>query len=511
MDDSGRGEILRFINKPVNFRPILFCSLSFAAGIFFFVKFAANEFAAVAFLVAFLAVIFLVALQFCLKGRMKAYAITAICCAFFSVVGMFSAGAAFKSYRSGRFESGDYFISGEVESVYENDGKYFVTLRNCKYNGKSGGKFYWRYAPSGMKKYDAVNVVCNAAPATEFDGKGLSNNALHGRAMVSAKVTHYEITGKSNRIYAKFARFTDEILSEGLGKEEYAVARSLLRGDTDEAGDVIDFYRVSGIAHVFAVSGMHVCMLFAAFSFIFKFIPIKKIYKSLAISCLLLFYAYLCGMTPSSVRAAVMCSIYSVVGSFGEKKDRGNTIAFAMVVTLLINPFDLFSEGFILSFSISFAIITLSRPIADKLRFLPSKLRDSLAVLFSASAVAIPLSVIFFGYYPLVSFVTNLLVVPLVSVSFYTLWIGIAISAILPVNRLIALFVPSNILRLTSGLCEVFSNFPLQIKSFPIGFAAAYFIALYFFCELTNTGKRANFVSSCYAVLSVILLAVLSF
>lgn len=511
MDDSGRGEFLRFLRKPVNFRPILFCALSFGVGIFFFGRFAAKgAFAAVFAFVAVLAAI-CVALPFCIGRRRKVYLITSAFCLAFVALGLLAADIAFKKYLGGRFETDGYFVSGEVESVYENDGKYFATLRNCKYNGKSGGKFYFRYAPPELEKYDIVEVVCNAAPAVVFKGSGLSFNVIYGRAMISAGVNYYRVVGKSDKFYAGFAGFTDRILSEGFDKEEYAVARALLRGDTDEMGEAIDFYRLSGIAHVFAVSGMHVGLVFAAFTMIFKPIRIRKIYKSLAISCLLFVYAYLCGMTASSVRAAVMCSVAALVGSVGEKKDRVNAIAFAFVVVLVLNPFDLFRAGFVLSFAVSFAIIVFSRQISDKLSFMPTFLRDSLSVMISASSVSVPLCVIYFGAFPLASFISNLIVVPLVSVSFYTLWLGLAISAILPINRLIAFFVPGNFLHLSTGLCKVFANFPLSISGFPTIFAVVYFAALLSVAETVNTGKRLRFASCGYVVLSLVLLSCLSF
>ena len=452
-----------------------------------------------------------VALPFCIGRRRKVYLITSAFCLAFVALGLLAADIAFKKYLGGRFETDGYFVSGEVESVYENEGKYFATLKNCKYNGKSGGKFYFRYAPPELEKYDIVEVVCNAAPAVVFKGSGLSSNVIYGRAMISAGVNYYRVVGKSDKFYAGFAGFTDRVLSEGFDREEYAVARALLRGDTDEMGEAIDFYRLSGIAHVFAVSGMHVGLVFAAFTMIFKPIRIRKIYKSLAISCLLFVYAYLCGMTASSVRAAVMCSVAALVGSVGEKKDRVNAIAFAFVVVLVLNPFDLFRAGFVLSFAVSFAIIVFSRQISDKLSFMPTFLRDSLSVMISASSVSVPLCVIYFGAFPLASFISNLIVVPLVSVSFYTLWLGLAISAILPINRLIAFFVPGNLLHLSTGLCKVFANFPLSISGFPTIFAVVYFAALLSVAETVNTGKRLRFASCGYVVLSLVLLSCLSF
>ncbi len=511
MDDSGRGEVLRFLRKPINYRPILFCALSFGAGIFCFGRLAAKGAFAAALTFASVFAAICVALPFCIKDRRKVFLITSAFCFAFAGLGLLAGNIAFDKYLGGRFEADGYFVSGEVESVYENDGNYFVTLRNCTYNGKSGGKFYYKYAPQELEKYDIVEVVCTAAPVYVFDGYGLSSNVIYGRTMVSADVYYYNVVGKSERFYARFAMFTDAILSEGFDEEEYAVARALLRGDTDEMDETIDFYRLSGIAHVFAVSGMHVGLLFSAFMLIFKPVRIRKIYKSLAISCLLFVYAYLCGMTASSVRAAVMCSVAALIDSVGEKKDRVNGIAFAFVVVLVINPFDLFRAGFVLSFAVSFAIILFSRQISDKLCFMPKFLRDSLSVMISASSVSIPLCVMYFGAFPLVSFIANLIVVPLVSISFYMLWLGLAVSAILPVNRLIAFFIPSNLLHLSSGLCKVFADFPLSIADFPAAFALAYFVALFFVAETVNTGKRCRFISCLYAIFSLVLLCVLSF
>lgn len=97
MDDSGRGEFLRFLRKPVNFRPILFCALSFGVGIFFFGRFAAKgALAAVFAFVAVLAAI-CVALPFCIGRRRKVYLITSAFCLAFVALGLLAADIAFKS------------------------------------------------------------------------------------------------------------------------------------------------------------------------------------------------------------------------------------------------------------------------------------------------------------------------------------------------------------------------------------------------------------------------------
>lgn len=510
MEDSTRGKILRFLTKPVNFRPILFCALSFAAGIFFFGKFGADKTRAFALsAVAVLAVI-TVALLFCIKNRFKTFLITSVICLIFCMLGFVSANVSLNSFEKGMLESGDYYVSGEVDYVREYDGTRFVTLKNCVYNGRDGGELYIKYFPKKVKKYDLVNVICTASPCDEFSGDALSSNVFYGNAMVASGATFCEVIGRSKSLCSVFAKFTDTIFSDGTDEDGFAVARSLIRGDTDKMGDKIDAYRMSGVAHVFAVSGMHVGLIFAALSFIFRYIPIGKVIKSLIISVVLFLYAYLCGMSASAVRAAVMCSVAALTSAVGEKKDRVNSIAIALFIVLAINPFDLFSAGFVLSFAVSFAIMILAAPIKEIFSFAPRKIKETLSVLLSANAVSIPLSVMYFGYSPLVSFVTNIVILPLVTITFYFLWAGLIVCAILPVNRLIALFIPSNLIKLVSGLCNVFANFPLYITVFPTLFSVLYFVALIVFSDLINIGRKAKVCSACFAVVSVIVATVAS-
>ncbi len=511
MEDSRRGNFLRFLRKPINFRPILFCALSFAAGIFFFGKFGADKIKASALAIVAVLAVTIIALPFCIKSRFKTYLITSAFCLIFCTLGLISANISLNSFENGRFESGDYYVSGEVEYVGEYGGNArYVTLKNCVYNGRKGGKLYIKYFPKRVEKYDLVNVICTASPCDEYFGEGLSANVFNGETMTASGATFCEVTGRSESLCSRFAKFTDEILSDGTGEEEFAVARSLIRGDTDKLGEKIEAYRMSGVAHIFAVSGMHVGLVFAALSLIFRFIPIKKIIKSLIISVALFFYAYLCGMSASSVRAAVMCSVAAITASVGEKKDRINSIAIALFIVLAADPFDLFSAGLVLSFAVSFAIMVLAAPIKEIFGFAPRKTKDALSVLFAANSVSAPLSVTYFGYFPLVSFVTNIVVLPLVSVTFYFLWAGLIVCAVLPVNRLIAFFIPSNLIKLMSGLCNVFANFPLCITVFPALFSTVYFVALLISSDFINSGRKCKICSAVFAVVSVIVAALAS-
>lgn len=503
MDDSERGERIRFLDKPINFRPILFCALSFGAGILIFGKFAADKRLAAWIVVAFLAAVLLLSFPFCIKYPIKYYIATSVAVILFCVAGFFYADYKFEKFGDSQIPDGDYLVSGEVENVIGRNGYYGYTLKNCTYNGKKGGSLYVGGCKTKFDKYDKINVVCSVRVENLYQGSGVSSHVIYGQADYTEKIIYTELVGKSNSPRADFARKTDEIFGN-MSKESAGIAKALICGDAEGMGDNIDAFRLSGLAHVFAVSGMHVGLIFAAVSFAIKRIPIKKIYKSLIVCSILYFYSYLCGLTASSLRAATMCSFIAIAGAIGEKKDRINSISVAAIVVLLINPFDLFAKGFILSFSVSFGLIVLTSPLKRAFSFMTKKLGDALSVTVAAEATSIPLSVYFFGYFPLVAIVTNLFLIPLVSIGFYMLWICFIVCAILPINRLIALFIPDKLFSLLADLCEVFADFPYKITVFPTAVAVLFYGAVLISSEFVNADSFTKKTTGIYAIVAVI-------
>lgn len=510
MGDCSREERIRFINKPINFRPILFCVLSFTVGIFFFGFFAKEKLHALLYSAATIIAVFLIALPFCIRSRKKIFFIMLPVCLVFCFLGFLFGDVALKNFVDSKVERGDYLVVGEIDRVSGNNGNYYYTLKKCTYNGESGGNLNIRFCSRKFEKYDKIRLSCSIVDESEYNGKGISSNAMYGNSMMTTRIIYIEKIGESGSLKAEFFRITDEILSN-MGKNEAAIGKALICGDTSGMGEKIEVFRLSGIAHVFAVSGMHVGLVFAAFSLLFKFIPIKKHIISILIGAVLFFYAYLCGMTASSVRAATMCFFVALTGSFGEKKDRVNSLALAIIVVLALNPFDLFTKGFILSFAVSFGLIVLINPIKDLFSFTMKKLRESLAVLIAAEAVSIPLSVVLFGYFPIVSVVTNLFLIPLVSLVFYMLWICLLLCMIMSVNRLIALYIPNLILKFLTSCCETLSKFPYKITTFPIAAVILYFAAILIVSDIVNANKAAKRISGVFAFSTIIIAAIFSF
>lgn len=105
-----------------------------------------------------------------------------------------------------------------------------------------------------------------------------------------------------------------------------------------------------------------------------------------------------------------------------------SSVSFAMLVVLALNPFYLFDGGFQMSFAAVYGIAAFSavkiRRLDQNMNKLKKSLLSSLLLSIGASLGTFPLVVHYYGLIPLFSLFLNLLIIPLVSVIFLLLWIG---------------------------------------------------------------------------------------
>ena len=160
------------------------------------------------------------------------------------------------------------------------------------------------------------------------------------------------------------------------------------------------------------------------------------------------------------------------------------------------------------SFSVSFAIIILAPPLKRLFaRFMPDKFSDSFAVIIAAQTVAMPLSVGYFGSFPLVAIITNLMLLPFISVAFFSLWSAVLLCLIFPFNRLIALYIPNFIIKATSVSCEILAGFPLSLAKFGMIFGVVYYFALFICSDMVNARPIFKKISALIAAISALLAA----
>ena len=213
----------------------------------------------------------------------------------------------------------------------------------------------------------------------------------------------------------------------GFEGDNLAVLSALTVGDKDDLSeDIIETYSVSGASHVLALSGMHIGFLYALFWLLFS--PLWRRWKVLKLPLLLLLigmlwaFAFLTGLSSSVVRSVVMFTILALSTLQRQKPLTLNTLAATAFLMLCFRPLWLFDVGFQLSFA-AVAGILLFRPLSDKvgaIRCRPLRYVAGICVISIAAQIGTaPLVMLYFSRFSTHFLVTNLWVIPLVSLILY--------------------------------------------------------------------------------------------
>ncbi len=176
-------------------------------------------------------------------------------------------------------------------------------------------------------------------------------------------------------------------------------------------------FRNSGVGHLLAVSGLHVGLVAALILGLWRLLGLRGKLPLFMAIILVFGYAYLTGMRPSALRAAVMISFALGALLLERERDLPTTVVLAALATLLINPLYLFTIGFQLSYTATLAIIYLQPPLAEAARNLklPGFIRSLLTVTLAAQIGVLPLCAYYFQHIPVGALLFNLLLLPLMS------------------------------------------------------------------------------------------------
>lgn len=228
-------------------------------------------------------------------------------------------------------------------------------------------------------------------------------------------------------------RITHNLENSDFNKTSLAVATALILGQRqDIAPEIVQDYQYAGAVHILSVSGLHVGFIFLFLNFVLK--PISNtrrgsILKLAILVSILVFFALLAGLSPSIIRSVVMFSFVAIGLHLRRSVNIYHTLLVSMLLILLFQAYFLFDVGFQLSYLAVFFIVWF-QPVLSKLWKPKNKIVkyswDILTVSFAAQIGTLPLSLYYFHQFPGLFFITNLAVIPLVSI---IMFIGIVVMA----------------------------------------------------------------------------------
>lgn len=488
----------KFFNhkKTINFRIFLFAALFLAFGIFLYLKIRLGGLRPSDFCFILLFVFF--AFRPFGKKRAVALAVTFIV---FAGAGAGLMHAYTERYLSG-FQEGEYRVSGTVVSFAEGDGFCIADLDGLTFDGAAtGGRLRVRLTGTRAETGDILLFTARVRRVSlpnESDGSGASMFAADIRYTASANLS--EIIGKSGNPALALNAALYRTLRENMSGDGADVAYALLTGNSrgmDEG--VSESFRRGGIAHIFAVSGLHIGILFGA-----VMLACKKLGRYRFIPAILaaVFYSALCGFTVSSVRAVIMCGVGGAWNAFGRKTDFLQTISLAALAILIVSPAQWLSVGFRLSFGACVGLALFSGSLSRAFGRLPKFLGGYLAANLSVQIFTFPVLLEAFGYFSVWGMLLNFFLIPALPVLFLGLLLCALLSLIVPPAAAFFLLFPEGMISL---LLFVFSwaDFSFVITGFSLGAGAVvWLVACAALSERFRLSVRARAVSAAaFAVL----------
>lgn len=208
---------------------------------------------------------------------------------------------------------------------------------------------------------------------------------------------------------------------------------SMLYGDKSGMdSEIKDSFAISGLSHLFAVSGLHVGMIAVVIMAILRKVKVGKWLKLLILTIVLGTFNFLCCFSPSVMRATLMILVAQVSLALGFRNDSISTLSFAGVLMLLLRPMYLFDISFLMTFFAVLGIVLLNKPIHNKLTFMPTALSKPLSLGISVNLGIFPIVIYYFGSVSLLFMLANLIVIPIVTIAYPLIFIGNSITLILP-------------------------------------------------------------------------------
>ncbi len=246
--------------------------------------------------------------------------------------------------------------------------------------------------------------------------------------------------------------------------------------------DVKELYRENGIAHILAISGLHISMIGVGLFWLLRrtFLSLKV---SAVITGMVLFlYGQLTGFPIATKRAFIMTLIMLIAKIIGERFDRLNALAVAAVIELVFHPGSLFQSGFLLSYGtvlgISIFVSEFERIRISDEKSIRQALFNVVSGSLGVSIITLPIIVQSYHEVPVFSVIVNTILLPLMTLLLGMSLLGGGMAMIFMIPARFIFGVVYYILQGYQIVCEVAGSLP--VNTVVIGHRSTIGIIIYY-------------------------------
>ena len=296
---------------------------------------------------------------------------------------------SFNYYENGglsRWEGKETRITGVVQSVEKKDDDYYRLTLTVKSAGgeKAEGKMILSYygdltkAAESPSVYDIIGKKAaffgEVSTPSEAGNPGTFDYATYMRGLGigwSASASDVELSDNdgfagsaAGKFKAAVLRLRDAFLSE-ISPCGRSLAAGILFGDTDMLSEEeYEAFRANGTAHVLAVSGLHIGMIYGMFAFLKKLFHGR--WTDVIFAVFLICYGFITLWSVSVTRAIILIFIKLIGSAIGRRYDMLTALSLTAMIILVREPYAMFGAGFQMSFLAVLSIIFLVPKIEKK-------------------------------------------------------------------------------------------------------------------------------------------------
>ncbi len=308
-------------------------------------------------------------------------------------------------------------FSGKVTDyeVYEGDRASYVI--NGRINGGQKVKIIFYCYETGAEYGDIITLTdCNFLEIENdylFNAKDYYKSRHIFLRVNDAESVDIEYTNsaKVRKILKSFRESMISRIRLAIGDETGGFLTGMIFGEKQYIDDNTKtaLYR-SGIGHVLAVSGLHVSIIASIAMMIMKKLKVNKFIGFGAVNLLFMLFISLAEYPVSAIRAMIMLDIMYSAHLFRRQSDALNSIAVAVMIISLADPYAVYNSGFIMSVSGTFGIAVFGHYMAEKTE---RKSVSALIISICTTFCIIPVSLYYSEETSLISPLTNIILVPL--------------------------------------------------------------------------------------------------
>lgn len=231
-----------------------------------------------------------------------------------------------------------------------------------------------------------------------------------------------------------------KIIDNSFDSESAGIVKAMLVADKSTLDkNIKKLYSENGIAHIMAISGVHVAIIGMTLYGFLRKLRIGRLISGTFSIAIIILYGIMTGMSSSTERAVIMLILSIAAEYFGRKTDAPTSIGFAMIIMVLGNPYVILDAGFQLSFAAITGVTVVAPQLRKLLRMFKCfikeadekkkqkhkkimslrkmiiKLIDALVVGIASFITTTPVIIYYYYQFPPYSILINLIVIPLVS------------------------------------------------------------------------------------------------